>query len=465
MSDAPGSTNDRSSRRDLLRAGALGLAGIGISGAIARPSPALADVPGDLTVDHVELIPVRVPFRPVPARNMARELPHWDYVEVVRIKLRSGHIGHGETLAFYTWGRTEEDDLKRVQGKNAASLLWDDSLGAGLQIALFDAVARAAGVPIHRLLGKKIRDRAALSWWAIDMPPEDWASECKEAHRLGYTAFKTKGRPWFDVFDQLRDVSAVVPGSFKVDIDFNDTLLDAERAIPILKKLEEYPQVGIYETPIPQKDVPGNKAIRRAVKTPIAMHYGSPPPLVAFKEEVCDGFVVGGSAGRVMEQGAVAAMAGMPFWLQLVGTGITAAFSLHLAAVLGQAKWPAVNCHQLFEHPLLSKPIKVEDGTAAVPESPGLGFEIDEGALRRFRVEPIKSRPEPRRLIEVSWTGGKPLLVASDGEVNFLLRQGNLGTIPYYKPGARARLVPDDGSALWRKLYEGARERPIPSEI
>src|SRR5262249_24880617 len=148
---------------------------------------------------------------------------------------------------------------------------------------------------------------------------------------------KTKGRPWFDVREQVRAVAAAVPETFKIDIDFNDTLLDAERAIPILKELEATPQVGIYETPIPQRDVEGNKAIRGAVKTPIAMHYGSPPPLVAWREEVCDGFVVGGGATKVLEQGAVAAMAKLPFWLQLVGTGITAAFAVHLAAVLSQA--------------------------------------------------------------------------------------------------------------------------------
>ena len=458
MSDRPETSGgDRLRRRDVFKAGAVGLAALGWGrSAEARDGAA----PVDLIVEAVDLIPVRVPFREVPARNMARELPHWDYFEVARVRLRSGHVGHGESMAFYTWGRTDDDDIKRAVGKNAAALMWDDSLGAGLQVALFDAVARAAGVPIYRLLGPKVRDRAALSWWAIDMPPEDWAAECKEAQRLGYEAFKTKGRPWFDIREQLRAVAAVVPESFKVDMDFNDTLLDADRAIPILKELEAFPQVGIYETPIPQRDVAGNKAIRKAVKTPIAMHYGSPPPLVAFREEVCDGFVVGGGARRVMEQGAVASMARLPFWLQLVGTGITGAFALHLAAVLGQARWPSVTCHQLYTHPLLATPIRVEGGHAAVPEGPGLGYEVDQDALRRFRVDPVARRPEPRRLIELTWPGEESLYVASDGEVNFLLRQANAGTIPYYRPGARARLVPDDGGDRWRRLYDRARERP-----
>ncbi|MFO0911196.1 MAG: mandelate racemase/muconate lactonizing enzyme family protein [Isosphaeraceae bacterium] len=442
----------------------LGMASVGSLPAVlaqgALPSPAPeADARGvDLTIQDVMILPVKVPFRPVPERNMARELPHWQYFEVLRVKLASGHVGYGESMAFYTWGRTMPDDIARARGQNAARLLWDDSLGSGLQTALLDAVGRALGVPAHALLGKQVRDRAALSWWAIDMPPEDWAAECQEARKLGYQAFKTKGRPWFDIFDQLKAVAAVVPTDFKVDMDFNDTLLDASRAIPLLKRLESFAQVGIYETPIPQKDVPGNQAIRKEVATPIAMHYDTPPAIVAIREGVCDGFVIGGGAKTVVQQGTVADMAGMPFWLQLVGTGITATFGLHLAAVLRAATWPAVNCHQLYVHPLLKSPIVVRDGKADVPTGPGLGVEVDEAALERFQVDFPKQRPEPDRLLEIQYGDGKTQLIASDGQVNWVLRRGNDGTIRYWVPHTRARLVPDDGSATHRENLARAKQ-------
>ena len=98
---------------------------------------------------------------------MARELPHWEYSEIIEVHLRSGHTGFGETMLYYTWGVTTDEDVQRAQGKNAAELMWDDSLGAGLQIALFDAVARAADVPIYHLLGHTVHDRPPLSWWNI----------------------------------------------------------------------------------------------------------------------------------------------------------------------------------------------------------------------------------------------------------------------------------------------------------
>lgn len=412
----------------------------------------------DLHVVRVERVTVKVPFREVPERNMARELPHWKYFEIFEVHLHGGHVGYGETMLYYTWGVSSDEDVRGVIGQNAGELMWDDSLGAGLQMALFDAVARAAGVPIHCLLGSQVHQRTPLSWWAIDMPGEDWAAECREALRLGYRDFKTKGRPWWDNWKQVEAVARVVPDSFRIDIDYNSTLLDAERAIPILKDLQRYPQIAIYETPIPQGDVEGNQAIRKATRVPIAMHYGSPPPLVALKTDVCDGFVVGGGARRVMEHGIVAAMADKAFWLQLVGTGITAAFSLHFGAVLSHASWPAVNCHQLFVHPLLTEPIRVVDGFAAAPDGPGLGYQVDKEAVERFRVEKPKERPNPPRLIEVSWPDGLKMYYANGTQ---MLNHARGGGMPFYKQEAATRLVPDDGSARWRQLHAQALREPV----
>lgn len=192
-----------------------------------------------LIVRDVQRTTLRVPYRPVPARNMARELPHWQYTEICEVILNSGVRGVGETLLYYTWGVPDDGDVGRVMGRNAAEFLWDDSLGAGLQMALFDAVGRCLEVPVHRLLGQQVHKTTPLSWWNIDMPPEDMLLECKEAYRQGYLAYKTKGRPWFDVWAQVESVGEALPEQFKIDLDFNDTLLDADRAIPILLELEE----------------------------------------------------------------------------------------------------------------------------------------------------------------------------------------------------------------------------------
>ena len=177
---------------------------------------------------------------------MDRELPHWRYSEIFEVQLKSGKVGIGETLLYYTWGVSGDDDVKRIIGQSAVDLMWDDRLGAGLQSALFDAASQTLDVPIHRLLGRQVHERTPLSWWNIDMAVDDMASECREAHRRGYLSYKTKGRPWFDLWKQVDSAAMVVPENFKIDMDFNDTLLDAERGIPVVKDLERYPQIDIY---------------------------------------------------------------------------------------------------------------------------------------------------------------------------------------------------------------------------
>jgi galactonate dehydratase len=450
-------------RRGFLKAGLLGVTTAGLVD-VSQPTAAAnetvkADKP--LQIVRIDRTTVKVPFRKIPARNMARELPHWEYSEIVEVHLQSGHTGFGETMLYYTWGVTTDEDVARARGKNAAELMWDDSFGAGLQMALFDAVARAAEVPIHHLLGHKVHDRTPLSWWNIETSPEDMAAECREAYRQGYMAYKTKGRPWIDVWKQVAASSKVVPKEFKIDLDFNDTLLDAERGIPILKDLAAFPNVDIFETPIPQEDIAGNQAIRNATDVSIAMHYGKPDPLIAIKEEICDGFIIGGGARGIMDGGAVSAMADKPFWLQLVGTGITAAFSLHFGGVLSHARWPAVNCHQLYQHSMLTKPIRVKEGFAEVPDKPGLGFELDRDAVERFRVAKPKQRPEPARLIETRWPDGRLMYIASNGSVNFMLDQSREGNTPYFERGVTTRLVPNDGSPRWQELYNQARKEPL----
>ncbi|MGD9856412.1 MAG: mandelate racemase/muconate lactonizing enzyme family protein [Planctomycetaceae bacterium] len=410
-------------------------------------------------VTGVERTTVKLEFRPAPRRNMDREIPHWRYVEICDVKLKCGVAGTGETLLYYTWGVPDDDDVRRVIGRNAVEMMWDDSLGAGLQMALFDAVGRAAGVPAHALLGTKAHETTALSWWNIDTSAEDMAAECQEAFRLGYRSYKTKGRPWFDIFQQMDAAVEHVPPEFKIDMDFNETLLTAEQGLPILKRLDEYPQIDIYESPIPQGDVEGNRKIADATRTKIAMHYGTPAPPVVVQSGCCDGFVVSRGATARMATARFCEEVELPFWLQMVGAGLTAAFSLQNAGVMRQAVWPAVNCHQLYEHDLLTTPITLSEGRAVVPDRPGIGYDVDRDAIEKLKVPKPSERPEPERLIETTWPDGRRMYTANDGKVNFMLTAGQQGKYPYYVDGADTRLVPNDGSTRWRALYTQAREQ------
>jgi galactonate dehydratase len=239
-------------------------------------------------------------------------------------------------------------------------------------------------------------------------------------------------------------------------------LRDATRAIEILKQFEHYPQVDIWETPIPQSDLAGNQRITGEMNAKVAMHYGSPAPLDVFREKACDGFVLGGSARTLLEANAACSLADLPFWLQLTGTGITAAWSLHFGGVLSQAKWPAVNCHQLYSHNLLTEPIVVTKGKAVVPDRPGLGYELDRDCLEKFRINKPTKRPDPPRLTETTWPDGRRMYVGSHGVLNFLLTQANLEHMPFFERGVTTKLVPNDGTAKWEDLYKrSGPEKPL----
>jgi len=416
----------------------------------------------DLEVVRVDRTTVEVPYRPVQARNMHRQWPSWKYFEVCEVELGCGAVGHGETMLFYGFasppGYVEDADVERATGANAATLMWDDSLKPGLQIALFDAVGRALEVPVHALLGEQVRERTSLSWWCNDMPAEDWAAECEAAIEAGYTNIKLKGRPWFDIYEQIDRIHEVTPPEFGVDIDFNSTLLDAERGLPILEEIETYPQVEAFEGPIPFDDIEGYRTLREQLDSDIVRHYGADTEQTIC-EGLCDGLVVSGGATRATERAAVAAMADMPFFIQHVGTGITGAWTLHLAAVCSHARWPTINCFQLFEDDLLVDSIAVENGTASVPDAPGLGHEVDTGRVEELAVETPETEPQPPRLMRAHWPREDTVMYFAEGQQ--MPDTAREAEMPYYQRDATASLIPDDGSAAWADLRERALAAPV----
>jgi galactonate dehydratase len=442
----------------------LSMPGRGLNHSLARATTNAAPTVGNLNLNvaRVETTWVNVPFRPLPARRMRAENYEWTYFQIHKVALACGVVGFGETMPYYTWGRPSEEALAYVRGRNAAELMWDDSLGAGLQMALFDAVGKANDVPIYRLLGPRHRDRAFLSWWDLDMTGEEWILECREALAQGYTAFKTKARPWRDLVEDCRTLTKALPPHFTLDMDFNDFLLDASHATQVMQELAQFPNVAAFESPIPQGDVAGNRFLRSQTRVPIAMHYGLPPVMTALKEEVCDVFVVGGGASAVMQAAAVAAMANKPFWLQLVGTGITATFALHLAAVLSPATWPAVNCHQLYVHPMIKPGIAVANGTAAIPARSGLGVDLDEDAVAKYRIEPPTRQPDPPdALVAVRWPAGAVSYYAYSPQYWDDFRSGRL---PIFVKGVRFDYVENNGSREWKDLHERAKKGGIFSQ-
>lgn len=412
-----------------------------------------------MRIESIERIWVDMPVKEVPWRNMVREIPHWSLFEICKVTLSNGVIGVGETMPFYTWGEVTDEAVQRATGQHPAKVMWDDSLGAGLQMAIFDAVGKSADAPVWSLIGHKVRNQCHVGWWAIDMPVEDWISECEQAVANGYTTFKTKARPWFDLTDQVQRLSAAVPDYFRLDMDFNDFGLDPGQIRHIGNMLESCPMVTIWESPIAQEDVEGNRALRDQFAISMAQHIDRPAFETQIRRDVCDGFVMEGGVSNALSRGKTCAEFNKPFWLQWVGTNLAATFCLHVQAALSHARWPGINCNHMYADQFVEETFVVSNGLAAVPDTPGIGVTINWDIIEKYRIQPkAKPYPHPGLLLRLDWPSGTKSWFTHAQQLWDAFGSNDL---PAFVEGVNLTRVEDDGSADWQQLYERACVSPV----
>lgn len=402
-----------------------------------------------LSIERVDVFRLHIPFYAAHVTAaMHRAQTHDEGLVLYRIVLSDGSIGHGDGA-----GRARID--QDLIGRNPWEMWLDDSIGFGPQIALLDALGHATSTPAHALLGQQVRQRCPLSWWDIDMPPEDWVKEAEASLQRGYTTFKMKARPWRDIHDQVATVGKVVPDDYRFDIDFNGFLLTSARAEEELSKLDDVLHAGMYESPFYlYKDLTGARILRERVRKPIVEHFRDE----VLHEHASDGFVIGGTINSMRHQASMAAGFNKPFWLQLVGAGPTTAFALHFGSVLSHAQLPYITCHELFESDLLTNHIEIIDGYGTIPEGPGLGVEVDPAAIERYRVDPQEPTPKQRyrqlkRILHVRWpspSGQRSWSFTDEGRYQAAFYAGSL---PGFQQGVHLDVEEDDGSASFSTAH------------
>ena len=147
---------------------------------------------------------------------------------------------------------------------------------AGIEMACWDITARALGVPVHALLGGKMRDSVrvyANGWYSGDRTPEGFADRAKVVTDKGYTALK------FDPFGtayltmskkESREAEALVAAVRDAVGPDVDILIEAHdrfsvgQAIEIGNWLEKY-EVTWFETPVYSTDVDALVEVARRV--------------------------------------------------------------------------------------------------------------------------------------------------------------------------------------------------------
>ncbi|MGW4470657.1 mandelate racemase/muconate lactonizing enzyme family protein [Nonomuraea sp. NPDC004354] len=415
-----------------------------------------------LRVTAVERVTVHVPFRERSRPWNEILVAEFAVVEVVRVRTNATDlVGYGESLPHYTWARTTDETVARVVGRHPAEVMADDTLGAGLQMALYDVAGKALGVPVHALFGQPVVRRwCPLAWWSTKMPPEVLAEEAKDALAEGYLAHKLKARPWFDVHEQVAAISAVTPEHYELDLDWNGMLRTPGEAIEVLRRLDRQPRVRMYESPVLQSDVAAQRAVRARAGRPVVEHYNAALFPEWMRQDAIDGFVScnAGVSGTIA-QGLRAAAFNKDLFLQIVGPGLTTAWTLHLGAVLTHARWPAVTCLNVYADDLLTEPIEVRGGYGRLPEGPGLGVTFDEAALERWRVPDGFTPVLPRRLLSFHLGDGRVRHYAGIKQLFEECRY--VGNLPVQPSGASLGVRDDDGSAAFDALYRRAQAAPV----
>ncbi|MFQ5710667.1 MAG: mandelate racemase/muconate lactonizing enzyme family protein [Candidatus Geothermarchaeales archaeon] len=368
-----------------------------------------------MKIERVEAIPVNIPIYPERLSFGAIEVIN--YV-ITRVYTDESVVGLGEaaTLQGPTWSEESQESIKYVIDRYLSkAVLGEDPFclervlermdrivrgnlfaKAAIEFALYDIIGKTLGVPIYQLLGGLYRGRIPLSWTLATCDPELDAAEAQEKVKQGWRILKIKagvGDPERDVA-KVKRVREAVGDEVKVRVDANQGW-DFREALRIMGKLEQY-DVEFVEQPLPKWDLDGMARLASTFKTPIMADESVctvQDALNIIKKGAASIFSLkmtkSGGISNSKKVAAIAEAAGIGCYVGcMIETGIGTAAYAHFA---GSTRNVGYGC-ELFgplrlEEDITGGSIEYIDGEIVVPKGPGLGVEIDDEKLEKYKVE------------------------------------------------------------------------------
>jgi len=259
---------------------------------------------------------------------------------------------------------------------------------AGVDMAAWDAQARAAGLPLARLLGGALRKVPAYNSCGLGIiGAARAADEAMELLAPGFRAVKVRlGYPEVrtDV-EAVRAVRRAVGEGVQLMSDYNQTLSVAEG----LRRCDALADEGLawIEEPTRADDADGHAQIRRKSRVPIQIgeNWWGPHEMArhlaagACDLGMPDAMKIGGVTGW-LRAAALAEAQGLP-----LSSHLFPEISAHLLAVSPTAHWLE---YVDWAEPVLRDPLRIDDhGDAVIADAPGSGIEWDEGTVRHLQIE------------------------------------------------------------------------------
>jgi L-alanine-DL-glutamate epimerase-like enolase superfamily enzyme len=371
----------------------------------------------DLTIREIRASAVRIPLAQVTSFS-TRNVAHRDYV-LVWIDTESGVSGVGYTYAGNSGGQWLAEAINELiapllLGRNAGAIEdnWDlvyrDLLLIGrrggilralsaVDIAAWDAVGQATGLPLRHLLGGH-RDRvpayASGGYYRDGDPIEAVAGEMQRYRDLGFTRFKIKigGLPLAKDVERVAKAREVIGPDAELALDANNAWDSADEALRAINQFEPH-RIWWIEEPLSPDDLAGHAALVK--KSPVTVATGE-------IEATRWGFgeLLRRDSAEILQPDACVA-GGVSEWMKIAhmadGFGKSVAPHWH-ANLHAQLSAAVTNCMAVeyfalrediynFET-LVTEQLEIDDGQIVLNQKPGIGIELNEEALSRYVVDP-----------------------------------------------------------------------------
>jgi mandelate racemase len=352
-----------------------------------------------LIIEDLVARPVIAPLQR-PLRTAVGEIPAAPLV-LIDLRTRDGLVGRsylfaytGVALAALT--RLVTEIGAELKGKTVAPVArmaefdrrfrllgWQGLIGmavSGLDMALWDALARSLDQPLVALLGGSAQPLAAYDSFGMIDPKADETAILASIEN-GFRAIKIKiggGTLEHDIA-AVSAVRSMTGPDIRLMVDYNQSLdpVEAIRRISHLKRFD----LSWVEEPVPAEDFAAHARVRTASSIPIQTGENW-----WFPRDMQKAISAGASDLAMLD---VMKMGGVTGWLRAAGQAEAASLpvsshifveaSAHLLAVTPTAHWLEFLDTAAA---ILREPNTVMDGKVA-PRGPGIGIEWDEKAVKR----------------------------------------------------------------------------------